>query len=204
MKLILAILVSVSVISARDVWTVYSSLHPDDISWYGGKVPLSKSVKHGRIAHNGIKVKYNIVKGRISTTGGELSSSSDRFMIRFFDSDSLRIDFVAYEIAPNKNLSGRQYAVPRELLKDVAYLDIVPYDKDWEPVAKVECDDGYEVEYDNTITDNGAHADDGALSYTYMGHTKCVKPSQAYWEEKYDCPPSWRTPSGDCYSGWNN
>lgn len=205
MKLLPIILLVVSFVFAKDIWYVHTAWHPDHtLDKKTGKL-MSKFIKHGTIKHNGVEVKYNVRKGRLKITCGGLCPDSAMYLIRFFDRDSLRLDFVAEDLHPDKNLTGNEYKVPDEIIKEISYLDIIPYDETWEPTVEVECDDGYELEVDEDKLDpEDRNSYTGFASYARAGYSKCVKRSKAYWEDKYECPPAWRLANGTCQAGWKN
>ena len=199
------ILLVVSSVFAKDIWYVNSDEHPDYIVQKKSNKILSKAIKHGRVKHNGVEIKYNVRKGRLKIKCGELCPDTLLYLIRFFDKDSLRLDFAVPELRPNTNLAGDEYKVPDDIIKEIAYLDIVPYDESWEPTIEVECDDGYELEVDEDKLDpedRGVYT--GVATYLRAIYTKCVKRSKAYWEDKYECPPAWRLANGTCQEGWKN
>ena len=117
-----------------DVWTVAS---------YGYIMDLY--IPHSTAWHsNGIKVKWNIAKGRVNVECGKLCNEDEKFIVRLFDRDTLRIDFVIILPQESRTESGKEFIVPKEYRKDVAFMDIVPVGADdWRHKFSLECKDGY-------------------------------------------------------------
>lgn len=89
----------------------------------GGKCLPSSKVDGGYTICHAINVKYNLEKGRI-TTDGALADSNITFMIRMWDVDSMRLDFIATDLHVNMAYAGDEYKVPIDLIKDVHYIEI--------------------------------------------------------------------------------
>lgn len=98
----------------------------------GGKCA---KIKDGYTKCHTITVKYNLEKGRISTDG-YYDDDQVRFMVRLWDADSMRIDFVAHDLYVNAHFAGDEYIVPKELAAETKYLDIAIYDEDFSPYAE--------------------------------------------------------------------
>lgn len=90
----------------------------------GNKCNTLLPIKGGYTVCHTIEVKYNLEKGRIITHGYE-GDSNVVFLVRLWDADSMRIDFVATDLSVNKALAGDEYKVPKELATETKYLDIV-------------------------------------------------------------------------------
>lgn len=133
-----------------DVWTVAS---------YGYITDLD--IPHSKAWHsNGIKVKWNIAKGRVNVECGNLCNDDDMFIVRLFDRDTLRIDFALTLFQENKTLSGKGYIVPMEYRKDVAFMDIVPVGaNDWRHKFSLECEEGYTPFIPESVQDDSAWRD---------------------------------------------
>lgn len=117
-----------------DVWTVAT---------YGYITDLD--IPHSKAWHsNGIKVKWNITKGRVNVECGKLCNEDEKFIVRLFDRDTLRIDFIIILPQESRTESGKEFIVPKEYRKDVAFMDIVPVGADdWRHKFSLECEDGY-------------------------------------------------------------
>lgn len=117
-----------------DVWTVATYGYITDLD-----IPHSKAWNS-----NGIKVKWNIAKGRVNVECGKLCNEDEKFIVRLFDRDTLRIDFVIILSQESRTESGKEFIVPKEYRKDVAFMDIVPVGADdWRHKFSLECEDGY-------------------------------------------------------------
>ena len=75
-----------------------------------GKLNPTAKVIGGYEEPHGVKVTWNLTKGRITTKGNSLDSAEE-FMIRIWDKYNQRIDAYATEIFVNKALSGDAYKV---------------------------------------------------------------------------------------------
>lgn len=133
-----------------DVWTVAS---------YGYITDLD--IPHSKAWHsNGIKVKWNIAKGRVNVECGKLCNEDEKFIVRLFDRDTLRIDFVIILPQESRTESGKEFIVPKEYRKDVAFMDIVPVGADdWRHKFSLECEDGYTPLIPTPEQDDGAWQD---------------------------------------------
>lgn len=207
MKLIIIILLLIEMCFAKadiefgklssrngDLWTIHTF---GTISKY--KVP------HAFVKSNTLTIKWNIKKGRLNIKCGALCNEDDEFLIRLFDKDSLRIDFVAYGIKPNQYLSGDEYIVPANIRKDIAYMDIVPLNDEWVPEYEVICDDGYKVDQDSynppkIQVDNNflfPFSVEKTIELLLPLFTTCIKQTAPN-----NCPPSWQDNTGSCKPGW--
>lgn len=141
-----------------DVWTVTT---------YGYLTDLN--ITHSKAWYtNGIKVKWNIAKGRVDVECDKLCNEDEEFMVRLFDRDTLRIDF--FIVLPQKSIAetGKEFIVPKEYRKDVAFMDIVPMDfADWRHKFSLECEDGYTPIIPTTEQDDGAWQD-GFLAFMFV------------------------------------
>jgi len=93
---------------------------------------------------NGIKVKWNIAKGRVSVECGQLCDRNETFAVFLFDRDTLRIDYliVLYQESGFKN--REEFIVPEEYRNDISYMLIVPENPEkWRHKFSLECEDGY-------------------------------------------------------------
>jgi len=162
-----------------DIWTIRS---------YGSVI---KASEHSDIYSNEIVVKWNIKKGRMNIIcgSGSLCDSTDWYLIRLYDKDTLRIDFTA-EIQANKVYSDKSLIVPKELIKDIAYMEIYTYDG-WTPKYKAYCSYGY------TMVGN----DNDPFGYACVENEE-VNDVETNDVETNDCPPSWKDSNGLCKSGW--
>src|SRR5574344_2551241 len=75
-----------------------------------GKLNPTSKVIGGYEETHGVKVTWNLSKGRITTKGNSLDSAEE-FMIRIWDKNNQRIDAYASEIFVNKAPSGDEYKV---------------------------------------------------------------------------------------------
>ena len=172
-----------------DVWTIRSKL----------SILKTSKVPHGHIISNSLTVKWNIKKGRLKIVCDVLCNDDDEFIIRMFDRDSFLIDFVVYEIKPNKYLAGNEYIVPKNVRSDIEYMELVPINDEWLPSFDVVCDDGYikvpsDTGFPKCIKD--VVCDDGYFKrVSATGVSDCIK-------VKTDCPPSWKNSDGTCQIGW--
>ena len=180
-----------------DIWTVYSFGYLD--SWY---VPHASNV-----LTNNVLVRWNVKKGRLSISCGKLCDTTDTYLIRLFDKDSLRIDFVAGPIEASRALSDSEYIVPASMRGDIAYMEILPINDDWRPHYKVQCDDGY------TANTSDFGDCDFLCDFLEITATTCIKPDTEETDDDYtpdggwysdnnDCPPSWQDSNGNCKKGW--
>ena len=130
-----------------------------------------------------------------------------------FDKDSLRIDFIASDIKPDKYISGDEYIIPPDVRKEISYMEIVPLNDDWKPEYEVMCQDGYTTynEREATLNANGFPDDDEIIKQLLPLFTTCVKqkgpkddyvPDGGWYSDTQDCPPSWQDNDGRCKSGW--
>lgn len=121
------------------MWTIKS----------GGTIVKGKILNAETIKSNTITVKWNISNGRMAVTCNEYCSESDEFLIRLFDKDSLRIDWVAWNIQPNTYLADSSYIVPASVRREISYMEIRSTDEDWHPEYSVICKDGYDLRYES-------------------------------------------------------
>lgn len=171
-----------------DVWTIRSF----------GSVDGYK-ITHGHLKTNSMTIKWNIKKGRMSVICDSLCNENDEFLIRLFDKDSLRIDFIAYDIKPNTYLSGDEYIVHTDIAKDIAYMEIMPLNNDWVPEYEVVCNDGYIPVIPPAEREAlGSLPHGWAYNMIYLAAVSCVKQSSV----KNDCPPSWKDSKGICDPRW--
>ena len=97
-----------------------------------GKLNPTAKVIGGYEEPHGVKVTWNLTKGRITTKGNSLDSAEE-FMIRIWDKYNQRIDAYASEIFVNKALSGVEYKVYGNDLNDAKSLDLVFFNKKFNP-----------------------------------------------------------------------
>lgn len=170
-------------------------------------------VPHAYVKSNELIIKWNIKKGRLRVNCGGLCNEDDEYIIRMFDKDSLRIDFIASDIKPDKYISGDEYIIPPDVRKEISYMEIVPLNDDWKPEYEVMCQDGYTTynEREATLNANGFPDDDEIIKQLLPLFTTCVKqkvPKEDYvsnggWHsDTQECPPSWQDNDGGCKSGW--
>lgn len=125
----------------RDVWNIES---------FGYVKNYNK--KNAKLKTSAIRVKWNIRKGRISI-GSQGIDTEDEYAIRLFDKDTLRIEYFIYGLKSAKALADSSYIIPKELVKDVKYVEILNLSKKgnsnvWIPKYEIVCEDGYEVKKD--------------------------------------------------------
>lgn len=97
-----------------------------------GKLNQTSKVIGGYEEPHGVKVTWNLTKGRITTNGNSLDSAEE-FGIRIWDKNNQRIDAYATEIFVNKALSGDAYKVYGNDLNDAKSLDLVFFNKKFNP-----------------------------------------------------------------------
>lgn len=97
-----------------------------------GKLNQTKKVIGGYEEPHGVKVTWNLTKGRITTEGNSLDSAEE-FGIRIWDKNNQRIDAYATEIFVNQALSGDAYKVYGTDLNDAKSLDLVFFNKKFNP-----------------------------------------------------------------------
>ena len=187
-----------------DVWTIRSF----------GSVDNGK-IAHGHLNTNSMTIKWNIKKGRMKVICDDLCNENDEFVIKLFDKDSLRIDFIAYDIKPNQYRSGDEYIVPSDIQKDIAYMEIMSLNNDWEPDYEVVCYDGY-MPYIPPDVQNDLREIPTGFTYNliYLAAVRCVKQSSVQNVKqssvqnvkesslRNDCPPSWKDSKGLCDPRW--
>lgn len=105
---------------------IFATVNAKILTSHLGSCNDSRKIENGYIKCHDIKVKYNLEKGRISTDGA-LADSDLVFMIRFWDKDSMRIDFTAMDLHVNKAYADSEYIVPKEIINDTKYIEILPY-----------------------------------------------------------------------------
>lgn len=97
-----------------------------------GKLNQTSKVIGGYEEPHGVKVTWNLTKGRITTEGNSLDSAEE-FGIRIWDKNNQRIDAYATEIFVNQALSGDAYKVYGTDLNDAKSLDLVFFNKKFNP-----------------------------------------------------------------------
>ena len=97
-----------------------------------GKLNHTSKIIGGYEEPHGVKVTWNLTKGRITTKGNSLDSAEE-FMIRIWDKNNQRIDAYASEIFVNKALSGEEYKVYGSDLNDAKSLDLVFFNDKFNP-----------------------------------------------------------------------
>lgn len=125
----------------RDVWNIES---------FGYVKNYNK--KNAELKTSAIRVKWNIRKGRILIESQGIDSE-DEYAIRLFDKDTLRIDYFIRELMSAQVLADSSYIIPKELVKDVKYVEILNLSQkgnsnSWVPKYEIVCEDGYEVKED--------------------------------------------------------
>ena len=100
-----------------------------------GKLNPTTKVVGGYEEPHGIKVTWNLTKGRITTKGNSLDSAEE-FIIRIWDKNNQKIDAYATEIFVNKALSGDEYKVYGNDLNDAKSLDLVFLNNKFNPTKQ--------------------------------------------------------------------
>lgn len=108
---------------------IFATVNAKILTSHLGSCNDSRKIENGYIKCHDIKVKYNLEKGRIFTDGA-LADSNLVFMIRFWDKDSMRIDFIASGLHVNKAYADSSFIVPKEIINDTKYIEILPYIND--------------------------------------------------------------------------
>lgn len=112
-----------------------------------GKLNPTSKVIGGYEEPHGVKVTWNLSKGRITTIGNSLDSAEE-FMIRIWDKNNQRIDAYASEIFVNKALSGDEYKVYGTDLNDAKSLDLVFFNEKFKPTKSTFiCSDDHTVPF---------------------------------------------------------
>lgn len=165
-------------------------------------------VSHATLKSNSVSVKWNIKKGRMTIKCDGLCNDEDEYIIRLFDKDTLRIQYVTPIFTTDKALSDDEYIVPSNIRKDIAFMEIKPLRDDWTPEYDVTCDDGY-------ILSSTAPDDMPYTLFIYPLFSECIRNtdninaeesvSSLDWQtDNNDCPPSWQDDNGGCKAGWYN
>jgi len=123
----------------KEVWDIKSFGYVEDYD--KENVELLKT--------SAVKIKWNTRKGRIRILSQGINT--EEYMIRLFDKDTLRIDYYVIELKANQVLTDFSYIIPKELLKDVKYVEIMAFRENgnsskWLPKYEIECKDGYKVQ----------------------------------------------------------
>ena len=123
-----------------------------------GKLNPTAKVIGGYEEPHGVKVTWNLTKGRITTKGNSLDSAEE-FMIRIWDKYNQRIDAYASEIFVNKAPSGDEYKVYGTDLNDAKSLDLVFFNNKFNPTKSTfVCYDNnavpFELENGNVVCAN--------------------------------------------------
>lgn len=144
--------------------------------WTIRRFPVSEISKpHAKIHTNNVTVKWNIAKGRLRITCGGLCDTTERYMVRLFDKDSLRIDFVAYDLEVDKVYADSEYIVPKSVRGEIALMELTLLDNDdgntFEAFrGEVLCYDGYILT--DTIESEGTVKGSKKLDkYKIYGHS---------------------------------
>lgn len=110
-----------------------------------GKLNPTSKVIGGYEEPHGVKVVWNLTKGRITTKGNSLDSAEE-FMIRIWDKNDQKINAYATKIFVNQALSGDEYKVYGTDLNDAKSLDLVFFNEKFNPTKSTfVCSD------DNTV-----------------------------------------------------
>lgn len=113
-----------------------------------GKLNPTSKVIGGYEETHGVKVTWNLSKGRITTKGNSLDSAEE-FMIRIWDKNNQRIDAYASEIFINEALSGDKYKVYGNDLNDAKSLDLVFLNDKFNPTKSTfVCSDDHTVPFE--------------------------------------------------------
>lgn len=123
----------------KDVW---------DIKSFGYVEGYDK--KNAELKTSAVRIKWNVRKGRIRIESQEINTE-DEYMIRLFDKDTLRIDYFITELKADKVLTDSSYIIPKKVLKDVKYVEIMAFRENgnsskWLPKYEIECKEGYKVQ----------------------------------------------------------
>lgn len=110
-----------------------------------GKLNPTAKVIGGYEEPHGVKVTWNLTKGRITTKGNSLDSAEE-FMIRIWDKYNQRIDAYATEIFVNQAPSGDEYKVYGHDLNDAKSLDLVFFNENFNPTKST-----FRCYNDNTV-----------------------------------------------------
>lgn len=128
---------------------IKSSSHKGDI-WTIANWVKNSTVKHGYVRTNSVGIKWNIKEGRMRVVCDDLCNDDDEFRIRMFDKDDLPLHLGAFLIKPNMYISGDEYIIPANVRKDIARMDIIQANHNWEEKYEVICDDGYTLSHGGT------------------------------------------------------
>ena len=137
------------------------------------------NVKNATLKTSAINIKWNVRKGRIMVRSQGIDTE-DEYIIRLFDKDTLRIDYVVIGLHSGKLYADTEYVIPKELVKDVKFVEIMNFTKkeNWVPSYEIECKEGYSVQK----SDDYYNAEDDLGKYILgVFESKCVKtPKEDY------------------------
>lgn len=105
--------------------------------------------ENAELKTSAVRIKWNVRKGRIWIDSQGINTE-DEYIIRLFDKDTLRIDYVITKLKADQFLADSSYIIPKELVKDVKFAEIMAFSenvnsRDWVPKYRIECKDGYKV-----------------------------------------------------------
>lgn len=113
-----------------------------------GKLNPTSKVIGGYEEPHGVKVTWNLSKGRITTKGNSLDCTEE-FMIRIWDKNNQRIDAYASKIFVNEALSGDEYKVYGYDLTDAKSLELVFFNDEFNPTKSTfVCYDDHTVPFE--------------------------------------------------------